>query len=348
MKLDFKEFFRDADKHPHRFFYLCGVQDYLKQRAKDRLCKRPTCAGFSKVLLDGKDFDKESLWNSISQQQLFAGGEVIILENWAKATVASKKAMLEILEHWLDADTSAIGDKVVICVAGDDQPDPGDPIEGFALANPRCVVTFFPELTMQEALSWAKGELQRKKVPLPEALLAQAAQACANDLYLWANFIDRLELCCAGKTTVDAEVMAELLGPETIPETLSWSRFKDALRQTLLCATAQGAKSMQIRESLGQIFEKGNESPGTLALQALRVMADNVHELALARSGLRAARTTGLDANSLRIGRWDWDRITRCYDAVIDAERHIKTGTLEPVIAVNEAVGRWEDLAGNA
>ncbi|MBI2070061.1 MAG: hypothetical protein HYT79_05605 [Elusimicrobia bacterium] len=344
MKLGFKDFFIKLDKLTPTVFYLTGPEEYLKLRAKERLLARPDCAGFARVRMQGRELDVQELWDSLNSPQLFSSGEIIIIEKVEKIKAADKRSMLEVLEAYFE--TEAAG-KIVVMISEAQRMDVADPLEGFLLANPSAAHVFFPVLTEEDVVSWAKGELRRKNIEVGQESLERIARSYANELYSWANLIKNLELSLGSKKRAEPQDVEMLLADSSPKE----DRLLDELSDT---AYALLDRSRSAPACLGQalflsdgLFAAGVEGPQAAALRLMRAFADAVYELGVAKSGTYSSRQKRDYNLGVRLKKaaslWSWESVRKLYSVLIDGEMDLKTGRLAPESAAKKFLMAFTD-----
>ncbi|MBI4064384.1 MAG: hypothetical protein HY401_08815 [Elusimicrobia bacterium] len=337
MKLAFKEFFVKINELNLPIFFFTGPEAYLKLRAKERILARSDLAGYSKTHLDGPGLDVGLLWDALSSPQLFTRGEIIIIERADRIGAPAKRSLLEILENWQEGNTAS---KVIIFISQDDRIDAADPLEGHLMTSPKAYHVFFPVLTENEVVSWAKGEFKRRGLAVSSEIMERAAGAFSNDIYNWINMIRALELCAGPAGEVKLEDAREFLGSFSFQEERILGDFQRLALEALALKKTEEELFGRMTAAMERLLGASPESDQTCVLRALRVFADLVYELGVAKSGVYSSFRKRFPEVYYQLQKaaplLSWPDIKGFYAALIEAERNIKTGRLEARSAFQE------------
>lgn len=348
MKFAWKQFFTQADKLTFNRYFFTGPEHFLKIRAKDKLLARPDWKGYSIKRAGAKDIDFQELWNLLNSGGLFQEGQIIIIEQCDKFSAASKKTLIDILEK-ID-DEGPMVNKILIFISQKERMDAADPLEGHIMAGPSGCHVFCPVLDENDILSWAKGELRRRRIEVEPKALSQAVTAISTDLYSWMNLINHLELL--RESPIGSGQIASLLGAGTIHEEKLYDDLRLAAFESLSRKTPADQSLKQILGAAEQLTGSSSEGPQETVLKILRLFADGVYELGAAKAGAYSSiyRHHPELADLIRkaAGLWNWDGVKTLYDLLLQAERHIKKGILNPEAALRKFVYDYYELCSNS
>lgn len=344
MKLHFKDFFTKLDKLGTPIYFFTGPGDYLKFRARERLLARDAFKDYAKTKLNPKELDPQALSSHISESTLFGAGEILIFDGIDKIKVVLKQQLLEILDALEEQNDLS---KILLFISNNERTDAADPLEGHFLASQLASHIYFPLLTIEEVASWAKGEFKRREIVVSQELLEKVSVVYGNDLYLWSNLLERTALFLAGGKKLSTKDIEELLAASSTQEDILLER----LEGVILNALKNGASGDDLRSltaSLRDFFVATKDPPQTSCIRILWLLSDIVYELGLTKSG-SARHRRFVDKKAMLIKdcapKINWEKIQDFYKTFLEAERQIKTGALEPTIAIQECLSNlWESL----
>ncbi|MFC1520848.1 DNA polymerase III subunit delta [Elusimicrobiota bacterium] len=347
MRTNFKTFFQKFDSENFPVYFLTGPEDFLKFRAREKILKSNKFKDYKKTFYEGQKLDCSELSNNVQSQDMFSSGEIFIISSADVVKGNKKKELIDILENF---ENAGVRDKIIILSSNKTRSDIDDPLEGYLIASKSALHVYFPILTLGEVVAWASGELKRSSLYLDPYVLDIISQKYQNQLYLWAQFIERLKLFSPdGRNVTDAEALT-LVGEEC-PEDPGHLHLKNSFMSIFATDTNNPASAMhQSLERVNSEITLHHSSESQAALKVLKVLQDAVFEIARDKSGANYGFTRrrideGYQARIKNASsRLDWGNIEVCLGIILEAERNIKTGAITPGLAAKECVTRlWEE-----